>query len=349
MDGYEVTEIRLAFEGAVAITAVEVCDGKIYIGLTGTDVALVELDPADDSVRDTGFRFPSKGNNIMNKIHNSLAVDDGLLYIGHGSNINFDKWQFPPTFDGGHLYSFDPKSSRTEDLGLASSRSTVHALAAGEDFLFGYTIPDNHLFAYDLRNGELTDLGNLIGHDYPNHNFVCAGAKAFGVYPRPQQSLEDRTLLAGYYLFVYDHDREEFQTTDELVIEGQSADGSAGVDAWLLASNGKAYGGRIDGVLVELDPDTHRVRELGKGRLNDGPRLPGLAEHDGKIFGTAGFPVMGLFSFDTDSGSFTDYGRVTDDYPKMCYFHGMDILPDGRIYVGETDGGRPYLYRLEPK
>ena len=349
MKGYDVTEIPLDYEGAVAITAVKVCNGKLYVGLTGADVALVEMDPADDSHRDTGFGFPHKGNDIMNKIHNSLVVDGGVLYIGHGSNINFDKWQFPPTFDGGHLYSFDPATAKTEDLGLASRCSTVHALAGGDGFLFGYTIPDNHLFAYDMESGELTDLGNLIGHLYPNHNFVCVGRKAFGVYYRPQQSTEDKISPAGHYLFVYDHDSRGFQPTGELVAEGQDSSGDRGMDAWLAASNGKVYGGRMDGVLIELDPDTQHVRELGKARPNGGPRLSGLAEHDGKIFGTAGFPVMGLFSYDPQSGAFTDYGLVTEKYPKMCYFHGIAALPDGRVYVGETDGNRPHIYVLAPR
>ena len=78
MDKYEVTEIPLDFERTVAITAVELCEGKVYIGLRGAGVALVELDPTDESVRDTGFQFPSKGNDILNKIHNSLVVACGV-------------------------------------------------------------------------------------------------------------------------------------------------------------------------------------------------------------------------------------------------------------------------------
>ncbi len=349
MKGYDVTEIPLDYDGAVAITAVEVCNGKVYVGLTGADVALVEMDPADDSARDTGFRFPHKGNDIMNKIHNSLVVDDGVLYIGHGSNMNFDKWLFPPTFDGGHVYSFDPRTGATRDLGLAASRSTVHALAGGEGFVFGYSIPDCHVFACDLGTGEVTDFGNLIGHTEHNHNFVCAGRKAYGVYPRPQRSLDDKLMLAGHYLFVYDHDKKELEMTDELVAHGDPERSDGCMDSWVAAPSGKAYGGRSDGVLVGLDPQTSRVLELGRARPNGGPRLSGLAEHDGKIFGTAGFPVMGLFSYDPQSGAFTDYGLVTEKYPKMCYFHGIAALPDGRIYVGETDGNRPHIYMLAPK
>ena len=152
MDGYRVTEIPLKFDDAVAITAVKVCNDKVYFGLTGGDAILIELDPANGKVRDTGFRFPSKGNDIMNKIHNSLVVGpDDVFYIGHGSNINMDQWLFTPVFDGGHLYSYDPRTAATEDLGLAARCSTVHALAIGNGFLFGYTIPGNHLFAYSLK------------------------------------------------------------------------------------------------------------------------------------------------------------------------------------------------------
>ena len=346
MDQYDVLEVSVKLDDAVAITAVEELNGKVYIGLTGNDVALVELDPADESVRDTGFRFPSKGNKIMNKIHNSLVVANGKCYIGHGSNINMDKWQFAPCFDGGHLYAFDPSTGRTDDLGLASARSTVHALAGTDEFLFGYGIPDNHLFSCDLKSGEIIDFGNLNGHDYPNHNFVCAGRKAFGAYVRPRQSTDDKLHLGGCYLMVYDHDAKEIAMTDHLLAD--SSAGNAGMDSWVAASNGLLYGGRNDGVLIEVDPKTHRVRELGRPRPNGGPRLTGMAEQNGVIFGTSGWPIMGLFSYDPKTGVSTDYGHVTDAYPKMCYFHGITTLPDGRVYVGETDGNRPHIYRLAP-
>ena len=348
MDQYDVLEVSVKLDDAVAITAVEELNGKVYIGLTGNDVALVELDPADESVRDTGFRFPSKGNKIMNKIHNSLVIANGKCYIGHGSNINMDKWLFPSSFDGGHLYSYEPKSKKTIDLGLASACSTVHAMAGNDDLLFGYGIPDNHLFSCDLKTGEITDFGNINGHDYPNHNFGCAGRKAFGAYIHPQQSTDDRFFLGGSYLMVYDHDKKEIELTDEMISCG-ATQGEVGVDAWLTASNGKLYGGCNDGVLVEVDPDTHTVRELGKPRPGGGPRMPSLAEQNGKVFGTSGWPIMGLFSYDMTTGKMEDYGLVTTDYPKMCYFHGMVALPDGSVFVGETDGNRPHVYRMDPK
>ena len=342
MDGYTVKEIPLKYEDAVAITAVKVCGDKVYFGLTGGDAILIELDPASDSIRDTGFRFPSKGNKILNKIHNSLAKGpDDLFYIGHGSNINMNKWEFPPVFDGGHLYSYDPRSGATEDLGLAAARSTVHALEIGDGFLFGYTIPDNHLFAHDLQLGELTDLGNISG-SYSNHNFACAGKKAFGAYARAQQSSQDKLLVEGTYLFVYDHEERTYEPTEQIIAPAKLV-----MDSWVAASD-RIYGGRGDGVLIELDPETREVREIGIARPNGGTRITGLAEHDGKIFGTAGFPVMGLFSYEPASGEFRDYGKVTEEYPRICYFHGIDILPDGRVYVGETDSNRPNAYVLEP-
>ncbi|MAE60675.1 MAG: hypothetical protein CMJ49_04865 [Planctomycetaceae bacterium] len=70
---------------------------------------------------------------------------------------------------------------------------------------------------------------------------------------------------------------------------------------------------------------------------------------DDKIFGRSGWPVMGLFSYDMTDGTCVDYGLVTEAYPKMCYLHGMVALPNGSIFVGETDGNRPHVYRMDPK
>ncbi|MBA7566478.1 hypothetical protein ES708_08169 [subsurface metagenome] len=357
MNGYRVTKIPLdKFKNATAITAMETYENRVYVGLTSKDTVLVELDPANDKVRDTGFRFPSKGNDsIHNKIHNSLVRGqgalDGLFFMGHDANIDWDQWVFSPQeFAGGHLYSFNVKTGFTEDLGLVARCNVPHALAIGDNFLFGYTIPDNHLFAYDIPKKSLTDFGNVIG-DFCNHNLVCVGKKAFGGYLSPHRSCEGKPdLMKGVYLFVYDHDKQIIQKTEQKCGEADGIyGGNRGLDSWLVTSERRVYGGLADGKLIELNPETVQVTEIGIARPNGGPRLTCLTESKEKIiFGTAGWPQMGLFSFNPSSNEFIDYGIVTTKY-KMCYFHGMAMLPDGRIYVGETDSNRPYVYKLEPK
>ena len=363
MDAYKVTKLPLddKFKDALAITAMNTCGNKVYIGLTGKDTVLVELDPATDKTRDTGFRFPPKGANgdaIHDKIHNSLVKGqngpDGLFFMGHDANITWNQWPFSPgEFTGGHLSAFNVKTGQTEDLGLVAGCNVPHALAIGDNFLFGYTIPDNHFFACDLLKKKLTDFGNIIG-GFCNHNVVCVGQKAFGGYLAPYQTREEGPdLIKGVYLFVYDHANQTIRKTEQRIACGEADDGigggNRGLDSWLVTSDKKVYGGLADGKFIELNSETVHVTEIGLARPNGGPRLPCLAESKEKIiFGTAGWPQMGLFSFNPAAHEFRDYGIIAPEY-KMCYFHGMAMLSDGRIYLGETDSNRPYVYKLEPK
>jgi hypothetical protein len=55
-----------------------------------------------------------------------------------------------------------------------------------------------------------------------------------------------------------------------------------------------------------------------------------------------------LFEYDPAKRSLKNHGVVAPQY-KLCLFHAMVVLPDGRIYAGETDSGRPNIYCLVPR
>lgn len=57
--------------------------------------------------------------------------------------------------------------------------------------------------------------------------------------------------------------------------------------------------------------------------------------------------MLHLVSFNPKTGDFTDHGSVNPDR-ELCYFHGIAILDDGTIYVGETDSFIPEVYKLTP-
>jgi len=84
------------------------------------------------------------------------------------------------------------------------------------------------------------------------------------------------------------------------------------------------------------------------GRPVRSSRIPALEEApDGRIMGLGGFPQMRLFAYSPADGAFQGYGIVAPHY-ELCLFHAMAVLPDGRIYAGETDSGRPNIYCLTP-
>ncbi|MFA5192667.1 MAG: hypothetical protein WC740_18315, partial [Verrucomicrobiia bacterium] len=55
-----------------------------------------------------------------------------------------------------------------------------------------------------------------------------------------------------------------------------------------------------------------------------------------------------LFTYDPAKHALENHGVVLPHY-KLCIFHAMVVLPDGRIYAGETDSGRPNIYCLVPR
>lgn len=59
MDSYGVLETPVKFDNTEALAAVKACNKMGYIGLAGNGRALVELDPTDESLCDTGFAFKS--------------------------------------------------------------------------------------------------------------------------------------------------------------------------------------------------------------------------------------------------------------------------------------------------
>jgi len=54
---------------------------------------------------------------------------------------------------------------------------------------------------------------------------------------------------------------------------------------------------------------------------------------------------MHIVTYDPKKNKFDDLGQPESKHP-MCYYHGMVVGKDGTIWVGETDSGRPIVYKL---
>lgn len=366
MVGYEVKKISLSgLEGTVAITSMQAgADGNIYVGLTAFNNVLVRINTSDDSVEGLGEIFPKRGNmvRIYDKVHNSLVEGpDGELYIGQGLNID---WNGSPyncdlaAYGGGHLFRYDIKTGKLEDYGIQVPLNAIHGMAVDKErrILYGYTIPDNHFFIHRLDGHRVADKGKIS--NYASHNLVCGpGGTVYGGYSGniswsggvAADEGKKRFSFSGTYLYKYHPDDDRLIRTEELVVYGEEYDifANKGIDSWVCASDGTIYGGTaVGGMIFKVDEGTGKVAVKGKPVLT--PRVSGMKEgKDGMIYITAGFPNMHLISYNPVTGVFTDHGSVNTER-ELCYFHGMAVMDDGTIYVGETDSNIPEIYKLIP-
>jgi len=361
--GYEVKELRVPVPEANAVTAMVVGnDGMVYCGLTGKRRVLAALDPRNDSIRDLGEMYPDnpKTRGILDKIHNSLVkAPDGSLYIGQGLNIadGFPMRFHSYGYDGGHLYRYEPASGRLTDFGPQVRGEAIQGMTMDPQgrYVAGYSIPGNHFFVHDLTTHEVADYGRIsqMGH----HQLVCDNdGVTWGCWNCVYTSEGDAVRADHCYLMRYDHTRRAFERTAievptapfRTVSPAKNKSWTNGFDSACCARDGSLYFGiSLPGNLCRLKPRAAKIELLGRPVRTS--RMPALAEApDGRIIGFGGFPQMELFSYDPAKRLLRNHGVVLPQY-ELCIFHAMVILPDGRIYAGETDSGRPNVYCLIPR
>jgi hypothetical protein len=361
MEGYNVHEIKFNTQSNSSISSMALGkNGMIYLGLTSYNRVLLELDPTTDEIKDLGDIFPKQENNfpVMNKIHNSLAVDeDGRIYIGQGLKISWCTWPYEfnlVKYAGAHLFSYDPSKDNFEDFGVQVPLNAIHGITLDSKNrrIYGYTIPDNHFFMHDLKTHTVKDYGRIS--QYCSHNLIIdKKGNVYGAWkkdlPFVNEKLEGRFFVKGVYLLKYDFEKDELIRTKNLIVYGQEDDilTNIGVDSWVCTSRGCVFGGKTTGGMIfKLNADDS-IENIIKPTST--PRITCMMQHsDGLIYGTAGFPHMHLFVMNPDTFRIKDLGAVYEE-DDACYFHGMVLTDDGTIYVGELGDSDLRLFKLIKK
>jgi hypothetical protein len=222
-------------------------------------------------------------------------------------------------------------------------------------YVAGYTIPGNRFFVHDLQSHAATDYGRIS--QMAHHNMVCdAEGVTWGCWNCALAPASAPVKTDGCYLMRYDHSTRTFERTAisvpavpyREVSPAKNKSWANSFDAACLTRSGMIYFGSSDPAnLCRFKPGAGEVELLGRPVTSS--RMPCLQEGpDGRIMGMAGFPQMRLFSYDPRLGLFQDCGSAAPHY-ELCLFHAMVVLPDGRIYAGETDSNRPNIYALVPQ
>jgi hypothetical protein len=360
MKNFHISKQLFTENGSTAITSlINGGNGKLYIGFTSMDHPVLEYDMSNGKTRDIGLMFNPPANNmpLEDKVHNSLAIDEnGILYIGQGLNIGWDARPYGYSlqkYGGGHLFTYDTKTECIEDHGIMVPRNAIHGITYNKETrrIYGYTIPDNHFFRYDIDAGTVTDYGKISS--YASHNFVTdSQGNAYGawlkegIYESSEMAAKNNYILKGSFLLKFDRAKDELVRTKEMIVYGLEHDifGNVGIDSWVRTSKGKIFGGTaINGVIFNITAED-RIKYVGKPVL--GPRLTSMTEGpDGLIYGCAGFPHMSLFTLNPDTYEIEDLGILSNE-GAFWYLHCIAFGDDGVIYGGETDAGKASLFKI---
>jgi hypothetical protein len=238
---------------------------------------------------------------------------NGKLYAGTIAN-EID----PEIQAGGHLFqtTIDDKGTiHIKELGIPVPGEGILALAinAGKTTLYGITQPSGLFFTYDIES-EMTKQYIDIAPSQEDMNVMQEYALSPMDYLCKALIADDQGNVYGSTpvnrLFYFNPNEEKFHFLEDNIPEVWGRRTMGAVESWTKSENGLLYGGNAgDGQLFELNPETKRVKNLGKPIMMN--RLRGLTTaKDGKIYGIAGAApgYSHLFSYDEKNG-FVDMGN----------------------------------------
>ena len=232
----------------------------------------------------------------------------------------------------GHLFSYDPASGTSIDLGEAiAGQTNVAALLMGPDGLVyggsGSISANGHLFRFSAEDPwTRTDLGIPVYGSLEVGSLTLLDGLVYG-------ATGDQ-----YTLFSYDPE------LDKLTIVGQ-VPGASEITCMTAGPNGKLYGGDYPGgQFWVFDPSTQQGTVLGVPVSGETSINAVVAGPDGDIYGGTGSVRGQLFRYDLGDLEFQILGApVWRDTRIYKVIRGSD----GRIYGG-TGSWRGRIFRYDP-
>ncbi|MBN1956370.1 MAG: PQQ-binding-like beta-propeller repeat protein [Anaerolineae bacterium] len=233
----------------------------------------------------------------------------------------------------GHLFSYDPATGTSTDLGEAIvNMDSIRSLTVHDGLIYGGTgvyNADGRLFAYDPTQPfnpgvNPVDLGIAVtGEDYINCLAADSGGRIYGG--------------TGWYghLFYYD-------TASPGFVDLGPPPSSRSIYSLAVAPDDTVYGGTYLGYLFSYNPS-------GGGFSNLGQPIPteryihALAfGADGLLYGGSAYKQGRFFSYDPDSGTLTDMGRAAWGVNSV---EAMTTDGSGNIYGA---GEQLFFYQIPP-
>lgn len=198
------------------------------------------------------------------------------------------------TYEGGHLFTFNPVTKKLEDLGILSKGNGINCIAVDtlHGKIYGVTYPAGHLFSFDIKSksskdhGEVMtpwrvkDLGRVSWRGVPKVLMLDdAGNVYFSTYFRTEIEMAKQELMVGgpsayssleggrIYRLGYGEEKAVFTGAVIPTQTGMDSDPlyENGIASAIRARNGGFWCGTInDGFLFKFEPSTSTVINKGK-------------------------------------------------------------------------------------
>jgi hypothetical protein len=256
--------------------------------------------------------------NLTSKIPGQTTISDiacgkGNIIIGCTSTYDDIFDDKSKSYDGGHLFSFDPATKNVEDLRIIARGQGINCIAIDSvrGKIYGVTYPAGHLFSFDITTktikdfGEVMtpwrvkDLGRVSWRGIPKVLIIDdAGTLYFSTYYRAEIKVAKVELMEGgsstyssleggrIYRLAYGEEKPIFTGAIIPAQTGMDSDPiyENGIASAIRARDGGFWCGTInDGFLFKFEPSTSIV--INKGKTFQYWNLKSLAYgSDGKLY-----------------------------------------------------------------
>ncbi|MFC1528839.1 hypothetical protein ACFL5B_02915 [Candidatus Latescibacterota bacterium] len=261
-------------------------------------------------------------------------------------------------YNGGFLFSFDPRTNAFVDLGIISPGQGINCVAIDtlHTRIYCVTYPDAHLFAFNYETREkkdygqvmlpwrVKDLGKVSWRGVPKVLMIDdAGTVYFSAYYDEGAKKDDQGILSNtgrvggrIMRLAYGDEKPVFTGAVIPTQKGMHNDPlyeNTIVSAIKARDGGFWCGSSVDGFLFKFYPSTSTV--VNKGKAFNYWNLRSLAYgNDGKLYMLGGrdYDNSWLMCYDTHTGSIDCLGWPSNT--TQCSTICAD--KEGRILIGEN-------------